>query len=248
MHVERDFSARCRQYCHAPATQHRGIGVYSATSHRAQARGWSGTQFQEEPSALTDLPAIDGRPVGRRDERNPSRHPGGASGLFADGRQARPDADCASRGQPVNLEPIEMSDGGLLFRQHIEPLPFAMRDWQVYLRQRNSKAAENMRCTLDPARPNSLAISPSTNAWRPRCRRSTCWRPTRRASAPNRPPRCSARSPGVRSAHQAHAGVRAAALLLGRITNLNAAYVVINAAIKDVGFPVIFNSLTQGGA
>ena len=32
------------------------------------------------------------------------------------------------------------------------------------------------------------------------------------------------------------------------ITNLNAAYVVINAAIKDVGFPVIFNSADAGQA
>lgn len=148
---------------------------------------------------------------------------------------------------PVNLEPIEMSDGGLLFRQHIEPLPFAMRDWQVYLRQRNSKAAENMRCTLDPARAELFGDLTFHERLAPEVSSIYLLETNQARISPKQ-------AAEMFSEIAPESAARTKPMLVfellryfwDEITNLNAAYVVINAAIKDVGFPVIFNSLTQG--
>ena len=141
-----------------------------------------------------------------------------------------------------------MSDGGLLFRQHIEPLPFAMRDWQVYLRQRNSKAAENTCAALDPARAELFGdltfherLAPEVSSiylleFQPGAHRPQAGRRDDQRDRPR-----------VRSAHQAHVGVRAAALLhWDEITNLNAAYVVINAYTQGRWLSGHLHLLTQG--
>ncbi|MEK8034696.1 hypothetical protein AACH06_28090 [Ideonella sp. DXS29W] len=147
--------------------------------------------------------------------------------------------------EPMSV--LELPKGGLAFRQAAEPLPFDYKDWQVYVRQRNGTVPEHMQCHFDTSRQSAFATAEFNEPLSPDI--SSIFL-VETAHARIRP-------------EQAHEMLHAVAPDTARrtkplltfevlryfwdeINNLNAAYVVINSAIKGVGYPVIFNSLSKG--
>lgn len=142
---------------------------------------------------------------------------------------------------------IELPEGGLAFQQPAEPLPFVFSDWQMYVRQRNLKASDHMKCSFDETKLQSL---PDEAFGEPLAPDISSIYLVDTSQARIRPEQAHT----MLSAVAPHSAQRTRPILTfevlryfwDEINNLNAAYIVVNAAIKDVGYPVIFNSLSNG--
>lgn len=145
------------------------------------------------------------------------------------------------------LQMLELPNGGLAFQQPVEPMPFAMKDWQTYIRQRNAKVPDHRQCSFDTVQQERFTNEAFNVPLEPAVSSIYLVETSRARIQPAQ-------------AHQMLQGVAPESALRTQpiltfevlrylwdeMNNLNAAYVVINAAIRGVGFPVIFNSLSTG--
>lgn len=145
------------------------------------------------------------------------------------------------------LQMLELPHGGLAFQQPLEPMPFAMKDWQTYIRQRNAKVPAHRQCNVDAARQDHFASDAFSTPLEPAVS-SIYLVETSRARI--QPAQAHELLQGVapESARRTRPILTFEVLrsLWDEMNNLNAAYVVINAAVPGAGYPVIFNSLSTG--
>lgn len=145
------------------------------------------------------------------------------------------------------LQPLDLPDGGLAFQQALEPLPFALKDWQTYMRQRNAKVPDHQQCSFDASRQAHFA-NEAFNV--PLASEVSSIYLVETSRARIQPAQAHQMLQGVapESARRTQPILTFEVLrtLWDEMNNLNAAYVVINAAVPGVGYPVIFNSLSTG--
>lgn len=147
----------------------------------------------------------------------------------------------------VDLQALELATGGLAFQQSVDPLPLDVREWQLYVRQRNAKTRDHLKCTFDANKQDLFSDQALQEPLSPQVQRMFL---VETAQASIRP----------EQAHLMLAEVAPHSAKLTRpilvfevlryfwdeINNLNAAYVMVNAPVRDVGYLVIFNSLSNG--
>lgn len=145
------------------------------------------------------------------------------------------------------LQMLELPNGGLAFQQPVEPMPFAMKEWQTYIRQRNAKVPAHRQCSFDAARQEYFAGDAFRVPLEPAVS-SIYLVETSRARIQPAQAHQMLHDVAPDSARRTQPILTFEVLrcLWDEMNNLNAAYVVINAAVPGVGYPVIFNSLSSG--
>ncbi|MEK8033488.1 hypothetical protein AACH06_21925 [Ideonella sp. DXS29W] len=142
---------------------------------------------------------------------------------------------------------VELPGGGLAFQQAVDPLPFDAKDWQIFVRQRNTKAPEHMRCNLDAAKSSALAEEAFNEPLEPDVSSIFLVETSQARIRPDQAHELIASvAPGSARRTRPALTFEVLRYFWDELNNLNAAYVVINSAIKGVGYPVIFNSLSNG--